>query len=114
MKDKPKNNDKKYYLILAIIALICIIVSTVVILNNQNKNEEEKDLAYTELIKLIDEGQVEKIEMTVGSTSIKVITKGQTEEEAKTSIVPNTQAFIELIHKKYEEGIYIELIELEE
>ena len=111
MKDKPKNNDKKYYMILAIVALICIIVSTVVILNNQNQNEEEKDLAYTELIKLIDEGQVEKIEMTVGSTSIKVTMKGQSEEEAKTAIVPNTQAFIELIHEKYNEGNYIELIE---
>lgn len=111
MNDKPKNNDKIYYLILAIVALICIIVGTVVILNNQNNEDDEKDLAYTELIKLIDEQQVEKIEMTVGSTSIKVIMKGQTEEEGKTAIVPNTQAFIELIHEKYKEGNYIELIE---
>ena len=112
MKDKPKNNDKIYYLILATIALICIIVGTVVILNNQNnKKDEEKELAYTELIKLIDNQEVEKIEMTVGSTSIKVTLKGQNEEDAKTAIVPNTQAFIELIHKKYEEGNYIELIE---
>ena len=111
MKDKPKNNDKKYYLILAIVALICIVISTIVVLTNQPQKEEEKDLAYTELIKLIDEGQVEEIEMTVGSTSVKVKMKGQNEEEAKTVIVPNTQAFIELIHEKYNEGNYIELNE---
>ena len=111
MKDKPKNNDKFLYMLLAIVAIICIIVCAVIIVNNQNKPEDEKELAYTELIKLIDEQQVEKIEMTVGSTAIKVTMKGQTEEDAKTAIVPNTQAFIELIHSKYEEGNYIELIE---
>ena len=111
MKDKPKNNDKIYYLILAIVAILCIVVSTAVIMNNKNKNEEEKDLAYTELIKLIDNQEVEKIEMTVGSTSVKVTLKGQTEEEAKTAIVPSTQAFIELIQEKVQEGNNIELIQ---
>ena len=111
MKDKPKNNDKIIYLILAFIAIICISICIGVVINNNKNNEEEKDLAYTELIKLIDEQQVEKIEMTVGSTSIKVTMKGQAEEDAKTAIVPNTQAFIELIHNKYEQGNYIELIE---
>ena len=111
MKDKPKSNDKLFYLIMAIIAIICIAVCVGIIINNNNNNEEEKDLAYTELIKLIDEQQVEKIEMTVGSTSIKVTMKGQTEEDAKTSIVPSTQAFIELIQEKVQEGNNIELIQ---
>ena len=52
MKDKPKNNDKIYYLILAIVAISCIMICSMIIMNN--KNDEEKDLAYTELIKLID------------------------------------------------------------
>ncbi|MBO5413115.1 MAG: ATP-dependent zinc metalloprotease FtsH [Clostridia bacterium] len=109
MKDKPKNNDKIYYLILAIVAISCIMICSMIIMNN--KNDEEKDLAYTELIKLIDNQEVEKIEMTVGSTSIKVTLKGQTEEEAKTAIVPSTQAFIELIQEKVQEGNNIELIQ---
>ena len=111
MKDKPKNNDKIYYLILAIVAIICIVVCSIIIMNNKKNNEEEKDLAYTELIKLIDNQEVEKIEMTVGSTSVKVTLKGQTEEEAKTAIVPSTQAFIELIQEKVQEGNNIELIQ---
>ena len=109
MKDKPKNNDKIYYIILAIVAISCIMICFMIIMNN--KNNEEKDLAYTELIKLIDNQEVEKIEMTVGSTSIKVTLKGQTEEEAKTAIVPSTQAFIELIQEKVQEGNNIELIQ---
>ena len=109
MKDKPKNNDKIYYIILAIVAISCIMICSMIIMNN--KNNEEKDLAYTELIKLIDNQEVEKIEMTVGSTSIKVTLKGQTEEEAKTAIVPSTQAFIELIQEKVQEGTNIELIQ---
>ena len=109
MKDKPKNNDKIYYIILAIIVISCIMICSMIIMNN--KKDEEKDLAYTELIKLIDNQEVEKIEMTVGSTSIKVTLKGQTEEEAKTAIVPSTQAFIELIQEKVQEGNNIELIQ---
>ena len=109
MKDKPKNNDKIYYIILAIVAISCIMICFMIIMNN--KNNEEKDLAYTELIKLMDNQEVEKIEMTVGSTSIKVTLKGQTEEEAKTAIVPSTQAFIELIQEKVQEGNNIELIQ---
>ena len=111
MKDNPKNKDKILYVILAITVIIIIAVCSVIIMNNQNKTEDEKDLAYTELIKLIDEGKVDKIEMTVGSTSVKVIMDGQTEEDAKTSIVPSTQAFIELIQEKVQQGNNIELIQ---
>ena len=47
--------------------------------------------------------------MTVGSTSLKV--KQKNVEEEKTVIVPNTQAFIELIQEKVAEGNNIELIQ---
>ena len=113
MKDKQKNNEKIYYTIIAIVAVICVVVCAVIIIKNRNnKEEEEKDLAYTELIKLIDEEQVEKIEMTVGSTVIKVNMKDAREdEEGKTVIVPSTQAFVELIQDKVKEGKSIELIQ---
>ena len=112
MKDKPKNNDKIYYAIVATVIIICLAVCAVFVFKNKNKDEEEKDVAYTELIKLIDEEQVEKIEMTVGSTTIKVFMQGvEDEKQAKTAIVPSTQAFIELIQDKVEAGNNIELIQ---
>src|SRR5699024_7552544 len=75
-----------------------------------NKDEiNEKELAYTELIKELNEGNIEKIEMSVGSTTVKVKLKDV--EEEKTTIIPSTQAFIELVQKKVEDGNNIELIQ---
>ena len=112
MKDKQKNKDKFYKNILIIFTIICIVIIIGVFIfvkNNKDNNEEEKDLAYTELIKKIDEKQVEKIEMTVGSTTVKVKLKDL--EKEKTAIVPSTQAFIELVQEQVKEGSEIELIQ---
>ena len=65
--------------------------------NSNNKNKEN-ELAYTDLIKEINDGTVEEIEMTVGSNTVK--TKLKNVEEKKITNVPNTQAFIELIQKE--------------
>lgn len=80
-------------------------------INNKNQ-DENKNIAYTDLIKEINEENVEKIEMTVGSTTAKVKLKG--EEEKKKVILPNTQAFIELLHEKEEQGKEIELEQKEQ
>ena len=80
-------------------------------INNKNQ-DENRNIAYTDLIKEINEETVEKIEMTVGSTTAKVKLKG--EEEEKKVILPNTQAFIELLHEKEEQGKEIELIQKEQ
>lgn len=111
MKEKPKANKKM--LILTIILAVIIVVVTIItiVLINQKPKENEKELAYTELIKKIDAGEVEKIEMTVGSTTAKVKLKGMSEEDKKTTILPNTQAFVELIQEKTLEGNEIELIQ---
>ncbi len=111
MKDKQKNKNKVYYTILAIIAIICIavVIGVLIFTNNKDENKEEKDLAYTELIKKIDNKEVEKIEMSVGSTTAKVKLKGI--EKEKTTIVPSTQAFIELVQEQVKNGNEIELIQ---
>ena len=111
--EPKKNNNKKqtrnFYIIAGVTALVLIsIIFSCIILKN-NKNEEDKNLAYTELIKYMDEGQIEKIEMTVGSTTAKV--KLKEVEEEKKAILPNTQAFIELLQEKISEGKQIELIQ---
>ena len=41
---------------------------------NKDKDKEES-VSYTQLLKDIDEEKVEKIEMTIGSTRLKVIYK---------------------------------------
>ncbi len=109
--DKPKENKKSsklYYIIVSIVLIISIVITGIVLLNSQ-KDKDDKTVSYTELIKQIDEGIIEKIEMTVGSTSVKIKLKNV--EEEKNAIVPNTQAFIELIQEKTLQGNEIELIQ---
>ena len=111
--NKDKNNKKqKYYIAIGILVLILIASIIGLLFMNQNNKTEEKDLAYTNLIKEINDGNVEKIKMTVGSTTVKVKIKDKDEE--KEVIVPSTQAFVELIQSKVENGNNIELIQKEQ
>lgn len=103
-----KKSSKTYYIIACIVLLIAVIITSIFLINSKKENED-KIISYTDLIKQIDEGKIEKVEMTVGSTSIKVKLKDI--EEEKGAIVPNTQAFIELIQEKTLQGNAIELIQ---
>lgn len=108
-KQKEKKKSSKIYYIIACIVLLIAVIITSIFLINSKKENEDKIISYTDLIKQIDEGKIEKVEMTVGSTSIKVKLKDI--EEEKGAIVPNTQAFIELIQEKTLQGNAIELIQ---
>ncbi len=112
-KEKKKRNKKEqnklYYGILIAVVVVLLIAIGVVYFITSNQKKDDVNLAYTDLIKEIDNQKVEKIEMTVGSTSIKVKLKDV--EEEKKAIVPSTQAFIELVQQKVQEGNEIELIQ---
>lgn len=107
--NKPKQNKKTsiYFIIAGIILIIAIVAG--IFWMNSKKDKEEKTISYTDLIKQIDDGVIEKVEMTVESTTIKVKIKDV--EEEKEAIVPNTQAFIELIQDQKLKGNEIELIQ---
>ena len=112
-KDKNKNNEKekRKKLLLSLIGLIILFVITIagIIIYNQNNKEEENTLAYTDLIKEISYGNVEKVELTTGSRTAKITIRN--EEEEKTAIIPDVEAFITLIQTKVAEGNEIELIQ---
>lgn len=108
MNKKNKEENKKiYYRLLIIAGLICAIAIGIAIM--LIKPKEDNNLAYTDLIKMIEDNKIEKIEMTVGSTTAKV--KVKDEEKEKSAIIPSTQAFIELIQEKVNENNEIELIQ---
>ena len=111
MKDKPNKNKLYYGIIIATAIVLTIIVAAVLMFKPNKEEKDEKELAYTDLIGHVANREVEKIEMTVGSTSVTVKLKGMEEGEEKTSIVPSTQAFIELIQNEKLEGNDIELIQ---
>ncbi len=109
--EKEQNKkDKKLLIGILVIILIVAVITGIGIFFAVNKDKkDEKTLAYTDLIKEISYGNVEKIEMTTGSTTIKVKMKNVQEE--KTTIVPQTESFITLVQAKVAEGNEIELIQ---
>ena len=112
-KNKSKKDKEKAKKLIPLIIVLILILSAIIIeilyLNRNILKKEDKDLSYTDLIKEISNQNVEKIEMTVGSTTVKVKLKGMQEGEEKTSIVPSTQAFIELVQEQAINGNEIEL-----
>ena len=109
MKEEEKKNNKKknlYFVITAIVLIIIAAALTIYVVAT-NKKGDNTEIAYTELIRKIGDGNVEKVEMTTGSTTVKVKLKDETDE--RKCIVPNTQAFVELIQSKVEDGNNIEL-----
>ena len=109
-KEKNKKNDKKIWLLVALTMILVALIAVLGVFLVQNKKQEEKNvLAYTDLIKELSYGNIEKIEMKTGSTTVKV--KMKNVEEEKTTIVPNTESFIELVQTKVAEGNEIELIQ---
>ena len=105
-KSKVKQNILITILILILVALIGI--SAYFMTNNKAK-EDEKTLAYTDLIKEMSYGNIEKVEMKTGSTTVKV--KVKNEDEEKTTIVPNIESFMNLVQSKVAEGNEIEVVQ---
>ena len=110
---KSNKNDKKNKKIglitLITVLLIAIAVLAAVFIIKNKQDEEKNTLAYTDLIKELSYGNIEKIEMKTGSTTVKVKVKNV--EEEKTSIVPDVESFMELVQAKVAEGNEIELIQ---
>ena len=110
MKNSEKNKNKIYYAILITVAILLIVISAVIIAKNKNNAEIDK-VAYTELIQKIRNGEVEKIELTEGSTTAKI--KFNNKEEDEKIQIPSLQAFIELIQEETNNENYVELIQNE-
>jgi len=108
-----KNNDNNKKSNITIIAIVMIIVLFVIagifIFMNYNKKKEDKEFAYTQLITSINDGTVEKIEMTEGSDTAKV--KLVNEEKEKSVLIPSVDSFIDMVQEKVNTGSNIQLIQ---
>ena len=109
--DKDKSNKMLKTLlniIATIIALAILVVASYFLYKNiKENNSEDTKLAYTDLVKEIQAGNVEKIEMTTGSATLKV--KMKDEEKEKRTIIPSVQVFSELVQQKVLEDNNIQL-----
>ena len=110
-KDKDKSKKKSEVLLNTLITIftiaIIVLIGFLAYQYNKDKNSDENKLAYTDLVKEIQAGNVEKIEMTTGNMSLKV--KMKDIEKEKTTIIPSVQVFSELVQQKVLEENNIEL-----
>ena len=112
-KDK-KSRDKLYYTILSVVSIILIVaVGGFVVYKNTQVQEQEEKNYYTQLITDIKEAKIETIEMNEDSDKVKVHYKDTDEEDDKSVIVPDVQAFVELVQDQTLEGNEIKLVQNE-
>ena len=103
---------KKKDIVLIIIAAIIVFTLAGFFIITKVKKEDETKVAYTQLIKDVESRLIEKIEMTTGAKSIKIKYKDMSDDdEMKHAIIPDTQAFIELIQEHVKNGNEIELVQ---
>ncbi len=111
-RKKQKDNENLKTIVLLILLVVCLAGTFAIYYFSTKDSNKEKELAYTELINSINEDKIEKIEMSTGSNTLKVIMVGEGEEKdrEKTAIVPSIQAFMEWVQEKVDkEGKKIEL-----
>ena len=88
--DNEKKPNKALRILFNIVSTIIIVAlaSLTVFLvykDQEKKNSEEYKIAYTDLVKEIEEEKVEKIELTVGSTNLKVKLKDVEKENSDST-----------------------------
>ena len=75
---------KKGFGILALIIVLIVVFLAIILLSSKtNKNQDDKILPYTDLIKQIASQNIAKVEMTTGSTTVKVTLKKEIDEKGE-------------------------------
>ena len=82
MKKDNNNKNKNNNILYGILVLVTVILALFLVIYTLNSNKKDDDtiISYTDLIKQVSEGNVKKVEMVTGSSSIKVTLKNKIEE----------------------------------
>ncbi len=96
-----KNKNKGLGILALILVLVTVVVTIIMITMKTGKKQEDKVLPYTDLIKQISSKNIQKVEMTTGSTTVKVTLKKEIDENGK--IVENGIEYIEKEEDKEKE-----------
>ena len=93
-QNNKKKKDDKIILIVSIIVIIAIAIFSIFFIKGQKA--KDKEITYDQLYQDIIDKKVEKIEMTIGGSSVTVKYKYQDEE--KTTQVNSLQPFMEFVN----------------
>mgnify|MGYP000009643335 CR=1 FL=1 len=113
-----KNNGQNFLVGILILAIISCIITVLIYSLNSKPKEDDKTISYTDLIKQISDGNIKKVEMTTGSTSIKVTLKEKIKLNPKkdiTILIPclNEEKTIGICLKKAKQIIQQENLDAE-
>ena len=111
-KNNKNNKSNAGTYVLIVFAIIAVAAATVFsYFYTENKNKE-MEVAYTDLIKQIDNKEINEIEMTSGNSTAKVKYKGKEDKkDIKLVSIPDKEAFTELVQEKVKEGNDIKLVQ---
>ena len=120
-ENKDKNKKKKSLKdlisnILLIIALLAVLGTSVFYTIQKHNKQKENSVAYSQLLKDIDEEKIQKIELNEASQTALLSYKKDIEKDnkvpedkKKNSTIPNIQAFMELVNQKIASGKTVEI-----
>ena len=83
MKKNNDNNKMQNILYGILIAIGIILLIFILTFNTKSSKKDDKTISYTDLIKQVANRNVDKVEMTVGSTSLKVTLKNKIDENGQ-------------------------------
>ena len=83
MKKNNNNNKMKNFLYGILIAIGVLAIILLLVQNSKSPKKDDKTMSYTDLIKQVSSRNVKKVEMTVGSTSLKITLKNKIDENGQ-------------------------------
>ena len=96
-----KKKDKQKKQIVLWIALIVILIAAIALFFFlQNKKEKENEITYDELYQAILDQKLEKIEMTVGGSSVTAKFKDTEEGDEKHANINSIQPFMDFVNEQ--------------
>ena len=78
-----KNKNKGLGVIVLVLFIVLTAIIVLLITTKTGKSNDDKILPYTDLIKQVSSLNIAKIEMTTGSTTVKVTLKKEIDKEGK-------------------------------
>ena len=102
MSKSKKEKNKNGKLILLFLLAIILIAGIVCIFVYQGKKDKEKEVTYDQLYQDIIDKKVEKIEMTIGGSSVTI--KYKDSDDEKVTQVNSLQPFMEFINGQLSEN----------
>ena len=81
--EKDRKNKKSTGVLALVLILLIILLTIIIVYKQMSPKNDENTLAYTDLIKQVTAKNINKVEMTTGSTTVRVTLKKEISKDGK-------------------------------